>query len=467
MIRLTLLNLLILALLLVAVRRWYWALCGLLFMTVLTQHPSMPTRMLGIQGLNPWNVTLIVVAYFWLVNRRGEPAVRATPLPLAALFGAYVVMVIATTLTGVFSEQTLRWTQIERSTTVWLLTDGMINPLKYLLVGVMFFDGARDRQRIRLGLLAAVASSLCYAALMFKSMRERVFTIDYSDARRMTDKLIGLFANDVAELLAFAIWASVFVVALFPRPWQRWLWIAGTALCLPPFIALKSRAGFLAFAVIGLVLGTARWRRLLLACPFVLALLLAVPSVRERVTSGFTEQGPDWNEVSAGRLTNIWPPVIRQIGEAPVLGHGRYAILREDCYREILQNERVLPTHPHSSYLEILLDAGLVGLAICLALMAVIIHAAVSLMRMRADRLLSTAGTVALIAALAELTAGVAGSSFFATQSAAPYLAVWGIALRAQIELSPRRAAPEGWRARLATAPRLRPAGAAPVGGLR
>ena len=38
------------------------------------------------------------------------------------------------------------------------------------------------------------------------------------------------------------------------------------------------------------------------------------------------------------------------------------------------------------------------------------------------------------IAAVAELTAGVAGSSFFPTQSTVPYLVVWGLVVRFQVE---------------------------------
>ncbi len=436
MLRLALLNLVVIGLMLLAVRRWYWALCGLLFLTVFSQHPSMPTNMLGIQGLNPWNATLAVIIVFWFINRRDDP--DAQPLPGAAfvLIGAYLVVVIGSTVAAAADADSVHWVFTRRSTQ-WLFVNGTVNPLKYLVVGLLFMDGARTRQRVRFALFSAIGSALLYSLLMFKSMKHGVFTIDFEDARRMTDKLIGLYANDLAELLAFALWGALCLTMLLKERWHKGAWLLIVLASVPTFISLKSRAGFLAFCVAGLVLGALRWRRILIAFPVVVLITTAaVPSVRERALAGLAaeETGADWDEVSAGRITNIWPPVIEQIAESPIIGNGRFAILRKECHAKILAAERSLPTHPHNSYLEILLDAGLIGLLVCLLLMAAIVRAGWHLMR-QDDPLFKTLGTVALIAVVTELSAGVAGSSFFPTQSAVPYLCIWGAAYRAHLEL--------------------------------
>jgi hypothetical protein len=62
--------------------------------------------------------------------------------------------------------------------------------------------------------------------------------------------------------------------------------------------------------------------------------------------------------------------------------------------------------------------------------MGLVIQASYWLLKHSPDRLWQTLGIVALSAALAELSAGIAGSSFFPTQSMVPYLCVWGVALR-------------------------------------
>lgn len=429
MIRLTLCYLLVAALMVTAVRRWFVALCGLVLLTVLTQHPDMPTNLFGIPGVNPWNATLLVIVLCWYTSRSSEPPAPAAPLYLTVLIGLYVCMVVGVGWIGASDVGSIRGVPM---TATSFAIDAIVNPLKYLIVGMLFFSGARTRKRVLMALLSAVGSGICYALLVFKSMKLGVFTMDYVDARRLTDKLVGLYANDMAELFAFAVWSGMVMIILFQQRWQRTVWTILSLCILPPFVALKSRAGFLAAGVVGVALGTLRWRRILVLMPIaVLGITLIAPSVVDRVLTGVEEGADlDWNEVSAGRVTGLWPPVLRQIGKSPIIGHGRYGLLRNDCYEEIIERGHNVPGHPHNAYLEILLDAGVIGLSICLALMGVILMAGYGLMRFRDDPLLDRLGAVTLAAALAELSAGVAGSSFFPTQSTVPYLCVWGVALR-------------------------------------
>lgn len=443
MIRFTLLYITLVALWGLAAWRWFWGLCGLLFLAVLNQHPSMPSYMLGVQGLNPFNISLAVVAMFWLIQRRAEPQPAPAPLWLPAMLVAYVLLVALSAIGAALNMETLSAMFGGKTALQWMIVDGMINPLKYVLIGVMFFDGARSRQRVKLALFSVVGSGMCYALLMYKSLNVQMLSINFQDARRLTDKVIGLFANDLAEVLAFTFWAAVFLYALFDRRWQKLLWGAAIALIIPPFIVLKSRAGLLALSAAAAVFGVLRWRRVLLLFPIAAVLVLYVaPGLQQRLRMGFEDDEPDWGTVSAGRLTNIWPPVIEQITKSPLLGHGRYAIIREKCGMEILELEGTLPVHPHNSYLEILLDAGLIGLLVCMIWMAVLGYVGVTLLRERKDPLLRALGGVTLAAIVTELAAGVAGSSFYTSQSMAPYLCVWGVALRAYVELRVAAEAP-------------------------
>lgn len=434
MIRQTILFCFVLAIMVAASKRWFVALCGLLFLTVVMQHPSMPPPVLGIPGASPWNATFAVVVICWLASRSRDPRMPRAPVGLILLSLCYVSMIVLASIAALADFDSFKgWIWVNTGPGA-VVMDGIINPLKYTLIAVMFFDGARTRQRLKWAMFSAVGSGMCYGLLVLKSLKLRVFTMDYVDARRLTDKLVGLFANDMAQLFAFTIWAALVLLVLIPDRPRRFAWIMATMLIIPPFVSLKSRAGMLAFCTIGMVLGAVRWRRILIIMPVAAVIVVAVaPSVRDRVLTGFGSAesgGIDWDEISAGRVTGIWPPVIEQIIEAPILGHGRWAIVREACYEKILVSENSVPNHPHNSYLEVLLDAGVVGLLICLSLMGWIVYESYSLMMLKGDPLLSRVGAVALIAAVAELTAGVAGSSFFPTQSTVPALCVWGLALR-------------------------------------
>lgn len=448
MIRLAFLYLFLCALCVTAVRYWYAALCGVVLLTVLTQHPSMPTNMFGIQGMNPWNAALLVVLISWWINRRYDPPRVPTSPRVAIMFALFVALTVLTGIVAAVDHGSVQGPGAGRLDFLGMVVNTIINPLKYVVVGVLFFDGARTRQRVKMALGAAIGSGAAYGVMLFKSMKHRVFTIDFEDARRMTDKLVGLFANDLAELFTFTMWAGAFACVVFARRWQRIGWLALMVSVLPPFIALKSRAGFLAFCAIGMTLGVLRWRKLLVVLPLVIVIAAAaVPSVRERVLMGVGGQDQEtcWDEVSAGRMTNIWPPTLQQIGESPIFGHGRFAILREPCYEEILIRERYVPNHPHCSYLEIMLDAGVIGLAIVLACSAGLFRASWALLRVRGDSLITVLGCAGVAALVAELSAGLTGSSFYPSQSSIPYLCVWGAVLRVFAERQARAAQNHGF----------------------
>lgn len=454
MIRYAVITIIVGGLMILAVRRWHLALCGLVLMTVLTQHPSMPSRMFGLQGLNPWNAVFLVILLFWWLNRRNEPLAPHARDGMLWLILAYVGLVLTCGLAAMYDAIAYATS----SNIEWILVDGIVNPIKYAAVGLLMYDGARTRQRVQVTLITAALSGVAYAALMYKSIGLRILTIDYEDARRLTDKLVGLFANDLGELLAFTFWAVLFLMPALRKGRPRWACVCCSLLLLPAFAALKSRAGFFAFGLIGFIMGIIQWRSILvMLIAGGTAAVLFVPSVTDRILTGVTDESVNWDAVSAGRTSNIWPPVIEQITKSPLIGHGRFAILRTECREEIVAREGVVPTHPHNAYLEILLDAGLVGLWICMAILFVILVRSIKLLRMHDDGLMMATGAMSIAAVLALLSAGVSGSSFFARQSSVPYLCVWGVVLRAHAvcfqrhtlrsaaPLVPRMVMPRSW----------------------
>jgi len=95
---------------------------------------------------------------------------------------------------------------------------------------------------------------------------------------------------------------------------------------------------------------------------------------------------------------------------------------------------KAVPQHPHSAYLEVLLDAGGVGLGICIACFIGLMYVGWQLLRYPYDSLIRVVGAIGLVAVATEMSAAIAGSSFYPTQSAVPYLCVWGVMLRVRHE---------------------------------
>jgi O-antigen ligase len=143
--------------------------------------------------------------------------------------------------------------------------------------------------------------------------------------------------------------------------------LASMALIVVALLFTFSRGAFVGFAVVNLLFLLSRRRpgALLLAAGLLAALPFLLPgAVYDRLLSGW-DQG--WNAISAGRIDEIWLPLLPEIGGSPLIGHGLGAIL----WSEAMRAGAILPvTHPHNAYLQALLDVGGLGLLLLLAYFA-------------------------------------------------------------------------------------------------
>jgi O-antigen ligase len=74
--------------------------------------------------------------------------------------------------------------------------------------------------------------------------------------------------------------------------------------------------------------------------------------------------GGDVNEFSAGRVEEIWLPLLPELFKSPIWGNGLDATM----WAQALWAEMMLPvTHPHNAYIQAILDMGLLGLGLILA----------------------------------------------------------------------------------------------------
>ncbi|MCH7632106.1 MAG: O-antigen ligase family protein, partial [Planctomycetes bacterium] len=367
MIRLSLLFLVVGGLCVYARRDWFASLCGLVLLTTFTQHHDMPRMAMGVPGLNPWNVVLVAIILASLIQR--SPQQPKAPAMVRGFLVAYVLLLIVGAIVAILDVDILVERGIRLRTARDLTMDLILNPLKYILVGVLIYSGARSRRHMWMGLWTVVLSGALHALMMYKTMKGMVFTGDYDDARRMTDKMIGLHANDLAAVLSMTFWAAIVLAVALKGRW-RWFCGAVVLLVLPAIVGCHSRTAYVALVVVALVLAVIRWRKLLLVGPLAVAMTVTVfPQIPARLGMGFdTAAGgdaeTDWNEVTAGRTFNLWAPTFEQIWNSPLVGHGRLAIARTDCYEEILGREGSVASHPHNSYLEVLMDFGILGILI-------------------------------------------------------------------------------------------------------
>jgi len=147
--------------------------------------------------------------------------------------------------------------------------------------------------------------------------------------------------------------------------------LASMGLVVVALMLTFSRGAFLGFIVVNVLF--LLWRRNAKALIFfgllgVVALFALPEAVYDRVTTGFGHGfGSGSNMISAGRIEFLWLPLLPEISQSPIYGHGLGSILWSEAMRRGAGVTILAVGHPHNAYLQALLDMGIVGLILVCA----------------------------------------------------------------------------------------------------
>jgi hypothetical protein len=421
----------IVALAFYALRYWFGSLCALIVMSAFVKHGDMPKVVLGIPGANPWNLLLVAVIVGWLRERFARHDVRPVPMALKVAVALFAALIVIAYVRGVVDLGSYRYEPGEaRVTAGGFTTEYLFNPLKYLVEACMFFDGLRTQRAFTMGMYALAGQAVGLSLMAVKYIPigalvdiGRTTSQGEIAYRGRFQREIGFQANDAALVLVAGFWLLVVSWPVLRAAWRPWR-ILGPICCLLCALAIcltNSRGGYLAVVVVGLFLGVVRWKRMLIAVPVAaLVIFLAFPAVATRATLGFGERDvagqstENLDAISGGRTTDLWPPVIEQIERAPLFGCGRMTIFRTSVYEAITHGEGGCPDHPHSAYLEMLMDCGLLGLLTVLPLLVWLPVAWERSARRRArDPVLDAARYAGLAGVVTILIMGTTGQTFW------------------------------------------------------
>lgn len=460
MIRLTLLSLIISGLAFYAWKDWYKSLCGLVLLMAIIEHPDMPKNMLGIQGLNPWNILLFIIVMAWASNRRREGLYWDMPRHINILLQLYLSIIVIGFVRMIFDYGgMLKWAQmagLDEPTTAGLFSEHFINRLKWVVPGLLMFDGCRDRKRLNLSLLCILGLYFLLAVQVIKWMPLSAITSGEALSERSLKILvneIGYHRVNLSMMLAGAFWAILSTLPLANSKKKRGGIFASSLTTMLAQALTGGRTGYATWAAVGLVLGIFRWRKYLLLIPFlILAIVSIVPGVVERFTHGFSpesretsvrlsesysssESSYDLYTITAGR--NIaWPYVIEKIQAAPLWGHGTEAMQRTGIAIYLWQTLGEEFPHPHNAVLQWLLDNGLIGFIPVFLFYATVIRYSISLFRdSRNPEYIAIGGmTLSLVSTL--LIASVGSQTFYPREGAVGMWCAIGLMLRVYIERS-------------------------------
>ena len=221
-------------------------------------------------------------------------------------------------------------------------------------------------------------------------------------------------ANVLATLLIVCtVFASALVIVLRRAPGARTLALLAAIGAVAAFFATFSRGGLVALAVVILAACVYAGRRRRAVVAVALGVLL-VGVVFLSVSGGGAAQRLT-TDTSSGR-TDIWTVGLRMVRANPIVGvgSGNYS----DAEPHYLLTSPGLikytdfiigtPYPAHNIYLQVLVEMGVIGLALFLAVIVLSIHAAVRAVRMfraSGDRSLELLGRALVIAILGMLAA--------------------------------------------------------------
>lgn len=443
MIRLSLLAAYLVCLLVYAWKDWYRALCGLILLVGVIEHPDMPKTLLGVQGLNPWNILLLVVVLAWIVGRVRERLVWDMPGFVSLLLLLYLAVV----LVG-FGRMMADHSLLPDST-AGLWSEYLVNTVKWTVPGLLLFDGARSRERFLWGVAASLGIYVILGIQVIKWMpASTVLSGGDLTARSLKVLLneVGFHRVNLSMMLGGASWAVFTTHVLARRRSLRLalLMLAGGLLYAQALTG--GRTGYGTWLAVGLVLCLLRWRRYLLLMPAVaLVVITLVPGVAERMLQGFSQETLDKPAASVGDdqlgeytitagRTLIWPYVIDRIHQAPVVGYGRQAMQRTGLAKFLLEELHESFPHPHNAYLEMLLDNGWVGFALVMPFYVTILLLGGRLLLDSRSPVFVAAGGAALALVLALLIAAIGSQTFYPREGAVGMWCIIGLMLRVWVE---------------------------------
>lgn len=328
-----------------------------------------PHSMFGIGGLNPLNLLLVATLFSYLLNYAGKGALKGlTSRPLIFL---YVAPIVAGAIVGaghvgqippLFHEMT--W--IEYDGPGGYVRDLVVKPLLLVLYALLVGVGvarSRDTGRFLTPMLVSMWVMGLMVILFIVASGVTLSQLAGTYERSFLSPL-GMHANDLGRLYATAYGLLLFTWDRTPRHSLKVLLFVSMVLLFVALVLTFSRGAFVAFAIINAVYLVSRrkLKTLVLGLMAVPPFLFLMPgAVWSRLDMGM---GQGVNAVSAGRVSGIWQPLLPDLLDNPIWGHGLQSIL----WSHGMRSGHMLPvTHPHSAFLQAVLDTGVIGLLLLLA----------------------------------------------------------------------------------------------------
>jgi O-antigen ligase len=327
-----------------------------------------PHSVFGVTGLNPLNLVLFATLVSYLI--RGERLKSFLPKPLAWLF---IVPIVIAGLIGsrhvddiypyFYDVEVIHFTDA-----FGYLRDLLVKPMLMVVASLVIAQAviqSKKTENFLVPFIAAVWVMSLMAIGYVVSEGVSLGTLALTNERTFFSAL-GMHANDLGRLYAVA-----YALLLFTWGETKDLRLKSVIFVTMGVLTLAllftfSRGAFVGWVGVNVLYliwkFNARTAGLALLAG-VIGLAFMPGAVVSRMSLGLVG-GADVNEISAGRIDEIWMPLLPELFKSPLWGNGLDATM----WAKALWAEMMLPvTHPHNAYLQAILDMGLLGMGLLLA----------------------------------------------------------------------------------------------------
>jgi len=327
-----------------------------------------PHSVFGFTGLNPLNLVLAATLISYLI--RGYEVKRFLPNPLIWLLIA--PMVVA----GVLGTQHVQDIYPEfyemdviHFTDGWgYLRDLLLKPLIMVSAALLIGSAVARARRVE-NFLAPIVASVWLMSLIaigyVIAAGVSLGSLALPTSRTFFSAL-GMHANDLGRLYAVAYALLLFTWGETKDVRLKTVLILTMGILTIALVLTFSRGAMVGWVVVNALFLLWKFNAKtigLAALAAAVAMLIMPGAVIGRMSMGLVG-GADVNEFSAGRVDEIWLPLLPELFKSPIWGNGLDATM----WAKALWAETMLPvTHPHNAYIQSIMDLGLLGTGLILA----------------------------------------------------------------------------------------------------
>ncbi len=397
-----------LALILFLIRKPIYSIIFLILATPFSATALLDTTLAGIPGMKIANILAVAALGFLMLKKK--PAVLF-PQDRFFIYGMLIIFTVAVLRSTSYIGLTYHMIWTDQYSTLKYLLSNLIKPLLIFLPFILIIIFVRSKEEINRILIGVMLSILLLSVVLL--VLYMFFTpnkLNFETVRVGFSNVLGMHDNNLADFY-IAVYPVLLAYAVSRK---SWFWAGGVFLALFAIGIIYSRSAYLVIILctFAFFLFSHRVKLLPWVAGASLASLLIIPqTIIQRALTGLANN--DVNAISAGRVDQIWIPLINEFLTQPLklmIGAGRYAIMGTVAFK----NGLILQVgHAHSMYLDTLLDSGIIGLSFFLIFFYLFLKRFISAHKQIKDRLFLDILIGIEISIVAFLIRGVTDSFFF------------------------------------------------------